>query len=129
MPRISFRSTPIPMTPFTLNVLELIKAIPCGRVSTYGQIAALAGKPGSPRAVGWILHSCTRSHKLPWQRVINSQGRISFPMRRKEFKEQKKLLSKESVEVSDRGQVDLGIYGWKKKARSKATKREPQIFR
>ena len=104
---------PITMTPFSRAVIKWIKKIPKGKVASYGQIAALAGKPHGARGVGWILHSCAKSHKLPWQRVISSQGRISFPRDTREFTFQKNLLTKEKVEVSDNGTVSLRAFGWK----------------
>ena len=105
---------PILMTPFSKKVISLIKKIPSGKVSTYGQIASLAGKPHGARGVGWILHSCAKSHRLPWQRVISSQGRISFPRDSYEFTFQMKLLGKEKVKVSETGQISLKEFGWRK---------------
>jgi methylated-DNA-protein-cysteine methyltransferase-like protein len=67
-------------TEFSNNVLKLIKSIPKGKVATYGLIAQLAGNPRGARGVGWILHSCTKSHQLPWQRVIKANGKLSFPV-------------------------------------------------
>ncbi|CFW62785.1 MGMT family protein [Mycobacterium tuberculosis] len=64
------------MTPVTDEQVELVRslvaAIPLGRVSTYGDIAALAGL-SSPRIVGWIMR--TDSSDLPWHRVIRASGR------------------------------------------------------
>jgi methylated-DNA-protein-cysteine methyltransferase-like protein len=120
----------IEMSAFTVKVLKLIKSIPRGKVATYGQIAALAGKPHGARGVGWILNSCTKSHRLPWQRVINSKGKISFPRRTEEFREQKKLLLKEKVKVSDDGSITLAVYRWRKTVRKPRTaKNTPQMFR
>jgi methylated-DNA-protein-cysteine methyltransferase-like protein len=102
----------IVMSAFSKRVLKLIKKVPRGKVATYGQIARLAGKPQGSRGVGWILHSCAKSHKLPWQRIINSQGKISFPRDTFEFAHQKRLLEKEDVEVSDGGLVSLETFGW-----------------
>lgn len=63
---------------FKRQVLELVKAIPPGRVSSYGQIALLAGKPGAARQVGMILYGLSpEDGEVPWQRVINAQGGIS----------------------------------------------------
>lgn len=63
---------------FKRQVLELVKAIPPGRVSSYGRIALLAGKPGAARQVGMILHGLSpEDGEVPWQRVINAQGGIS----------------------------------------------------
>lgn len=64
------------MAPVTDEQVELVRslvaAIPLGRVSTYGDIAALAGL-SSPRIVGWIMR--TDSSNLPWHRVIRASGR------------------------------------------------------
>lgn len=64
------------MAPVTDEQVELVRslvaAIPLGRVSTYGDIAALAGL-SSPRVVGWIMR--TDSSDLPWHRVIRASGR------------------------------------------------------
>lgn len=64
------------MAPVTDEQVELVRslvaAIPLGPVSTYGDIAALAGL-SSPRIVGWIMR--TDSSDLPWHRVIRASGR------------------------------------------------------
>ena len=54
------------------RVRALVASIPAGRVSTYGDIAAVAGL-SSPRIVGWIMR--TDSSDLPWHRVITASGR------------------------------------------------------
>ena len=54
------------------RVRNLVASIPSGRVSTYGDIAAVAGL-SSPRIVGWIMR--TDSSDLPWHRVITASGR------------------------------------------------------
>ena len=103
------------MTHFSKKVIQLIQKIPVGKVATYGQIAMLAGSPRGARGVSWILHSSSHLHKLPWQRVINSKGRISFAFGTKKYHEQKNKLHKEGVEISEEGLVDLKKYAWKKK--------------
>ncbi|VWX37839.1 MGMT family protein [Exiguobacterium oxidotolerans] len=65
------------MTPFTQDVVALIRAIPAGRVATYGQIARLAGNPRAARQVVRILHSMSQAERLPWHRVVNAKGEIS----------------------------------------------------
>lgn len=101
-------------TEFSKTVLQLIKKIPKGKVATYGLIAKLAGKPRGAREVGWLLHSCTHSHNLPWQRVIKSGGQLSFPKSSYRDTLQRTLLEKESVAiVKDR--VNLKKYLWDKK--------------
>lgn len=117
------------MSPFTLKVISMVKSIPRGKVATYGQIAALAGKPHAARGVGWILNACAESHKLPWQRVLNSQGRISFSPRLKEFKLQRKLLQREGVRFTDDRSLSLEVYQWPRGLRPKRRKRgTPGLF-
>ena len=65
------------MTEFTQRVLEIIRAIPPGRVKTYGQIAREAGSPRGARQVVRILSAMSAKHQLPWQRVVNAKGEIN----------------------------------------------------
>jgi methylated-DNA-protein-cysteine methyltransferase related protein len=109
-------------------VLRLIRSIPYGKVATYGQIAKLAGKPQGSRGVAWLLHSCSKSHKLPWQRVINSKGKISFPEFTTSYTLQKQLLKEEGV-VVESGRVDLKEFQWKKKAREPSKMRRTALVR
>lgn len=114
---------------FSEKVLKLIKKIPAGKVATYGQIAALAGKPQGSRAVAWLLHSCSESHALPWQRVLNSKGKISFPAGTKLYRRQKKLLVTEGVLFGDGDVIDMSVFQWKKKAVPvKVSSKKPRMF-
>jgi methylated-DNA-protein-cysteine methyltransferase-like protein len=125
----SSKDIPVKLTEFSRKVMALVKKIPKGKVATYGQIAALAGKPHGARGVGWILHSSTRAHDLPWQRVLNSKGRISFDSRSAEFKEQKKLLVSEGIRFSDGNQIDLDRFQWKKRPPQKRrSPKTPSLF-
>lgn len=101
-------------TEFTKKVISLIKKIPKGKVATYAQIAKLAGKPHGVRGVVWILHSSSKMNDLPWHRVINSKGRISFPAMSEQELRQKSSLKKEGVKFSDGEVIDLEIFQWKK---------------
>lgn len=100
-------------TAFTKKIIHLIRSIPRGKVASYGQLAKLAGKPHGARGVAWILHSSSRVHALPWQRVLNSKGRISFPEDSYEYARQKKLLENEGV-VFMGGKIGPDFF-WKKK--------------
>jgi O-6-methylguanine DNA methyltransferase len=60
---------------FTARVLTTVRRIPAGRVATYGDVAALAGKPRAARAVGNIMRDCRRAD-VPCHRVIASGGRL-----------------------------------------------------
>ncbi|TDK64044.1 MGMT family protein [Bacillus salipaludis] len=97
------------MTPFTENVISIIKNIPAGKVMTYGQIAGLAGSPRAARQVVRILHSMSRKHSLPWHRVINGQGRIALRYD-ESYHEQLFALEGEGVEVGLHGSIDLEKY-------------------
>lgn len=117
------------MSDFTKAVLKAVRKIPSGKVATYGQIARLAGKPHGARGVGWILNSMAELHELPWQRVINSKGQISFKAGSKEQAEQKRLLRNEGVRFLDRSSIDLKIYGWKRDSKSRVKHGSPSMFR
>ena len=64
-----------PMTKFEIRVLSVVRRIPVGRVATYGDVAALAGRPGAARAVGNIMRGCGRPD-VPCHRVIAAGGRL-----------------------------------------------------
>ena len=62
------------MTDFERAVYDAVKRIPEGKVATYGQIARLAGYPGSARAVGNALHKNPDEKNIPCHRVVNASG-------------------------------------------------------
>jgi len=102
---------------FNALVWEIVSKIPAGKVATYGQIAGLiAPPPGmdaksylafSPRWVGGAMAACPEG--VPWQRVINAQGKISP---RAGAERQRQLLESEGVQFDERGRVDLHRDGW-----------------
>jgi methylated-DNA-protein-cysteine methyltransferase-like protein len=93
------------------TIWQTVKQIPKGKVATYGQVAELADLKGQARLVGYALHNLPEKSKIPWYRVINSKGKISFPNSSKTFKLQRRLLVKESIVfLSDK--IDLEKYGW-----------------
>jgi O-6-methylguanine DNA methyltransferase len=61
--------------PFSHRVLGVVRRIPPGRVSTYGDVAAMAGRPRAARAVGNIMKGCSR-RDVPCHRVIAAGGRL-----------------------------------------------------
>jgi O-6-methylguanine DNA methyltransferase len=63
------------MTPFERRVLTVVSRIPAGRVTTYGDVARLAGRPGAARAVGNIMRQADRPG-LPYHRVIAAGGKL-----------------------------------------------------
>ncbi len=90
--------------PFTEKVIEIIKKIPEGKVTSYGAVAACAGSPRSARQVVRILHSSSEKYNLPWHRVINSRGYIAIKDP-EGFAEQKALLEMEGVFLDASGQI------------------------
>ena len=95
-----------------------VMRIPRGKVATYGQVAALCRRPRHARLVGYALHNLPHSSGVPWHRVINSKGRISFPARSLSYMEQKALLEREGILLKN-GVVDLQLFGWHRKVRRK----------
>jgi len=94
------------MTEMTMHIVEIIKAIPRGRVSSYGDVARAAGIPNGARQTVRVLHSLSEKFSLPWHRVIRSDGSIA--LREGEGRElQISLLRSEGVEVSPAGKVDM----------------------
>lgn len=98
------------MQPFTMLVIEQIKAIPAGKVMTYGGIAAAAGSPRGARQVVRILHSMSGKYQLPWHRVVNAKGEIALRDDESRFMQQS-LLEDEGVEFIRDGRIDLSVYG------------------
>lgn len=94
------------------NVWKVVAEIPAGHVLTYGEVARLSGMPRYARRVSQAMRWAPRKLALPWHRVINAQGRISFPEDSSGFRRQKDLLEGEGV-VFINGKVDLERYGYR----------------
>jgi len=105
---------------FNQQVWALVRQIPPGKVSTYGQIASFLPPPAGmdpksylafgARWVGGAMAACPQG--VPWQRVINSQGKIS--LRGPAGSEnQRQLLEGEGIVFDDHDRVDLKVYAWK----------------
>ncbi|MBL4680188.1 MAG: MGMT family protein [Pseudomonadales bacterium] len=90
------------------QVWQIVYAIPKGQVATYGQIARLAGLPQQSRLVGRILSRLPKGTKLPWHRVINSQGKISNPNPERQMEK----LAEDGVDAVN-GRVSLKLYQWR----------------
>ncbi len=89
----------------------MVNHIPKGKVACYGQIADLAGLPGRARLVGKALGETPDNIQVPWYRVINSQGKISFPQDSEHFAKQKGFLQEENVVVLN-GRIKLKEFQW-----------------
>jgi methylated-DNA-protein-cysteine methyltransferase-like protein len=100
------------MTETTARIITLIKAIPCGKVSSYRDIARAADLPNGARQVVRALHSLSQKENLPWHRVIRADGKIGFPAGNG-LEEQIILLRNEGIAVSDSGKIDMSKYALK----------------
>ncbi len=92
------------------RIFQVVRLIPSGCVASYGQIAHIVGC--SPRVVGYAMHSVSAEDDVPWQRVINSKGKISFPEGTEGYDEQQAILKAEGVVFDKNGKINLIKYGW-----------------
>ena len=97
---------------FPFRAAELIRSIPKGKVATYGQIAQLAGIPGHARQVGYALHNLPDGSGVPWHRVINQKGQISFISDIFARSLQRELLESEGIVFDSDGVIALEKYQW-----------------
>ncbi|MBM3306844.1 MAG: MGMT family protein [Candidatus Eisenbacteria bacterium] len=91
------------------RIHAVVRLIPAGRVATYGQVAAVAGRC-TPRMVGYAMAAVPAGSGVPWHRVINAAGRIS--LRGEGGEVQRALLEREGVAFDDGGRVDLETHLW-----------------
>lgn len=95
---------------FKDQVIEIVKKVPVGKVTTYGTVASLTGVPRGARLVGGVLHY--QGEDLPWHRVVNRHGFISTNCLDHPKQLQKVLLEQEGIEVTDDFMVNLEVFGW-----------------
>lgn len=92
-------------------IWQVVAAIPYGKVATYGQVAALCGFPRHARYVGRTLRDLPKGSTLPWHRVINARGQISFPRDSDAYTRQQTRLTAEGV-VFEHDRIPLDRYRW-----------------
>jgi O-6-methylguanine DNA methyltransferase len=97
------------MTPFAVRVLAILRRIPPGRVTTYGDVARLAGRPGAARAVGNVLREAAEP-RLPYHRVVAAGGLVGGYGRSPQMKAA--LLSAEGLIVRRQRILNWGRYRW-----------------
>ncbi len=93
--------------PLRAAVLAAVRAIPAGRVSSYGGVAARAGLSGRARLVGRVLREAGAD--LPWHRVLHADGRLAMPPGSALAREQGRRLAREGVAVRG-GRVARGYF-------------------
>ena len=94
------------------RIWQVVAEIPEGRVCTYGDVARRAGLGRSARQVGQALKRLPAGSKIPWHRVVNAQGRISFPTDSPAHDRQRRLLEAEGIEFSVKGRINLQRQHW-----------------
>ena len=92
-------------------IVEVVRRIPRGRVTTYGSVAARAGLARQARLVGKVLAGLPQNSGVPWQRVVAAGGRIAFPAGSTARQRQIARLRTEGIDAA-RGRVDLARHGW-----------------
>ena len=97
-------------TAYREKVFTLVARIPKGNVMTYGSIAAVLGEGYTPRTVGYVMHNSPDG--VPWQRVINSQGKCSTGRLTIPLNLQQEMLEAEGIIFSKAGRCDLRMYQW-----------------
>ena len=95
---------------FFRRVYGVVRRIPRGRITSYGAIARALGVPRGARTVGWALGTCPDD--VPWHRVVNAQGKISWRPG-EGYVLQRALLRREGVRFSRTGRIDFEKFGWK----------------
>ena len=93
------------------RVYHIVRQIPVGKVMTYGQLAIILGDGYTARTIGYVMHGAD-TENVPWQRVINSQGKCSTGRLTIPVNLQQELLEAEGVVFSEKGKCDLREYQW-----------------
>lgn len=106
------------------RIWSKVAEIPYGKVASYGQIAKLAGFERQARQVGYALHQLPDGKKIPWHRVINARGEISFPVDSEPYQRQRDLLLAEGIVFIGR-RIDMKDFGWN----GKTTSLDEQLWR
>ena len=102
------------------RMLRVVARIPRGKVATYGDVAYIAGYPGSSRQVVWALRSASG---VPWHRVVGSGGKILLPG--ENGMEQRFRLEAEGVRFSGL-RVDMDEHQWTPFKKKKSPRRKPR---
>ncbi len=93
------------------QIWQVLAQVPPGKVVSYGLLAEMTGLPGYARFVGTTLKQLPDDSRLPWHRVVNAAGRISFAENSPRFIEQKQRLQSEGV-IFNSNRIDLIRYRW-----------------
>ena len=98
---------------FYSKVIKVVKQIPYGKVSTYGDIAEFISSRKSARMVGWVLNKQKGNTDVPAHRVVNKKGLLTGKMHFNGINLMQNLLESEGVEIKNNQIVNLEKYLWK----------------
>lgn len=94
------------------RIRDAVRQIPVGRVSSYGDVARLAGLARGAREVGRVLRELPADTDVPWHRVVNARGDIRLALDAPAGREQRDRLRAEGVRV-ERGRIAMKEFGWR----------------
>lgn len=97
---------------FHRRVAAVVRLVPAGRVTTYGDVGTILGSPRVARQVGWALAALPEGSDVPWHRVVNAQGAVSGRGELARAALQMALLRDEGVVFDERGRLDLSARRW-----------------
>jgi len=109
------------------RVYAIVRQIPAGKVMTYGQLAIVLGEGYTARTVGFVMHGSDEG--VPWQRVINSQGKCSTGRLTIPLNLQQELLEAEGVAFNAGGKCDLKEFQWFPEGVERVGDEPPRLFR
>lgn len=94
------------------RIYDMVRQIPRGFVTTYGQIALLIGNPRMSRVVGYALHVNPEPGVIPCHRVVNRFGGLSSAFAFGGDNQQRILLEEKGVAFLEDGRVDMKKHMW-----------------
>ncbi len=101
---------PAPDEGLRARIFEVVRQVPYGRVASYGQIARIVGVGCDARMVGYAMAATPEGSDVPWQRIVNREGRISQPAPGGVY--QRMRLEAEGVEFDARNRINMERFGW-----------------
>lgn len=93
-----------------LRIYEVVRQVPRGCVASYGQIAEIVGPGCDARTVGYAMAGTPEASDIPWQRIVNREGKISLPGPGGQI--QRMRLEAEGVVFDARNRIDMARFGW-----------------
>ena len=109
------------------KIYAVVRQVPRGRVTTYGAIAKIVGGC-TARIVGYAMAATPDGSNVPWQRVINSQGKISPHGFGYGSTIQRQMLEEEGIVFDPVGKIDMKKFGWPEEAEPEGSVHQERLF-